>query len=78
MQGGEELKCIGVDAGLVNRLGSDEGCEVLIRLECGAFSTRRGIWSFVSDSNSAVAGLDSDSVERTLALDSYLRKSEGH
>lgn len=28
-----------VDAGLIDRFGSDEGCEVLIRGECATFVT---------------------------------------
>ena len=34
---------MGVDAGLVGRLGSDEGCNVLIEAEYATFFTGRGI-----------------------------------
>lgn len=35
---------MGVDAGLIDKLGSDEGCEVLIGGEWATFCTSRVVW----------------------------------
>ena len=68
------MNCTGVDAGLIQELGSDEGSEVLIKVD-RAF-TGQGIWQPVSNICSAVAGLDFGAVVEALTFGPRSRKSE--
>lgn len=66
-----------VDAGLIGRLGSDEGCEILVGGEWATWFTIQDIWEPISNLCSAVAGLDCDSMDEALAFGLRLRKCKG-